>query len=213
MEPWRAKRIGRAERRRVARERAAYQVANLHIRKSCYAFSYQMQLLQARRGYGLFYNVPVASVDTQRIHSSSAGIDGWSSFAAHIDGSNPLEQGCIQKQSGEKVIEHAALPIGLRRDVRGQEESSSARGTSRGGGGKSRQSVHTRSASRAAGSTGTDSIEDGLLEVQPIRFQPGTYPVKGNDPSFRHWKIIANQITIIGLGIRKIFENSSSRIF
>ena len=38
-------------------------------------------------------------------------------------------------------------------------------------------------------------------------------PVKGNDPSFRHWKIIANQITIIGLGIRKILENSSSRIF
>ena len=103
MEPGRAKRIGRAERRRVAREHAACQVANLHIRRSCYARSYQMQLLQARRGYGLFHNVPTDSVDTQRIHSSSAGIDGWSSFAAHIDGLKVLDQGCAMYGESQPV--------------------------------------------------------------------------------------------------------------
>lgn len=183
MEPWRAKSVGRAEHRRFARERARVQVASFSIRRCCYTASANKQISLARQGYALFHAATEDSLDNLVIIKSSAGIDGWATFAEHVMQNPGLHEcECIQKSNavaqcageGSKQF-YAQLAVG--------PAVPSMRG-----GAKGKQSAETETASMVAANESNGSNELGGLSVHPIRFQRGTYPVQDNAPSIRLWK-------------------------
>ena len=208
MHPWRADRVGSSAHGGVAFERAALQASNFYIRRLCYAAQANKQISLARQGYASFYAVAETSLDLHSILVSSAGIDGWAAFAEHILQKQSV-YGCECTQECDAAAHNAGEePKQFRTQLAARTALSSMRG-----GGRSNPSTETPTASQVPGSDRKDSSKVGPLSVQPIRFQPGTYPVKDNDPSFKHWKTVDNKIRMIRYGIRKILETNVSSSF
>ena len=183
MEPWRAKSVGRAEHRRLARERARVQVASFSMRRYCYTAYANKQISLARQGYAWFHAATGDFLDNLPIINSSAGIDGWATFAQHVLQNLSVHE-CECTPESNAVAQCAEEGF---QSFYGQLAAGRVVPSMRGGA-KGEQSAETQTASMAAANESNGSNELGVLSVHPIRFQHGTYPVQDNALSIRLWK-------------------------
>ena len=163
LEPWRAKRLRRAERRRAARACRAQQAANIFVRVHCYTAWVQKQVALARLGFEQFHNIPSNSADIQQLQRSSAGIAGWASFA-------------------ERQLGHCDLELVPSLPVRG--------GGKENGSSESAMHVGASCVSSRGSADGPDSPHE-VLAVQPIRVMAGSNLLRKDCPALATlWKII-----------------------